>query len=172
MLLFLIYIGVAFLLPSVHQNITYFSYSEGYYFVYLFVIISTNITLTYHCYLLSKGNNKYLKLTILTSLTMLLGALLPYHVESNDIFSTLHVMITTFSNILLFYLIALFIEEYKYIDYSIYQKLFQLCMYCISCVGIFLVFFGSINIVVEISLLASILYLLKQLQIYKKYILN
>lgn len=166
-IIFLLYVLTSTLLPSIHQNITYFYYTDGCLIPYSTLIISLNVFLSYKCFFLSDKNIKLQLLTFITSTLMLVGSFIPYHVDTADLVSSLHVLITIISNLSLFYLIYCFIQPYKYTDFYIYKDLYQLVLYCISTIGMFLVMFGSINIVVELALLASILLLLHKLESIK-----
>lgn len=156
-LLFIFSLIFAFQTSSLYNNFTYLSYSNHKIY-YIIWIITISLFLLYKVFYLFK------KITFLNKLDfilisscfvlMLIGSLLPYNPNNNDLFSTLHIGLSMLSSLQLLVIIKILINRSCFLDFNFYKKIDAYYNKSIFFLITFIIMFGSINIIIELFFLA------------------
>ena len=151
----------AWQVESLQNNFTYFSYTAPYQMLYFIWLNSLGGFVYIHLYPLAKQVSKKTKWVChVAMLLFVLGGNIPYQPDTQDIYSTLHVLFSMVSIILVVWIIYRYMQSILQTNHTLYQKLH-------SIIQIGLLYFipicfinGNINIIVELYCLGWILYLL------------
>lgn len=160
----------------IYNNFTFLSYQKDtriYYliwitFICIFLLIKTIKLLSY----------LYLKkidfiLLFITLFTMLIGAYLPYRIQSNDIFSNLHVIMSSCGSLFYLVVIQLLINRLMSYDFDFYIQINSIYHRFIILFLMLIVMFGMINGLIELFCLFIILYILNKIESHlKKELIN
>lgn len=109
------------------------------------------------------NNYKIKRLTIISGSLFIIGTSLAYHPATSDIYSSLHVILSILAIIFLFLIIHLLIEEASFKDSMKANQINLWFHWSLSIIALFLIMFGQINGIVELSVLISVLIVLKRL---------
>ena len=138
---------------SIHNNFTYLSYTTHLRFYYIIWVIILSCFLLYKVLLVFK---RYcvpsIKLSILiytSFFSMIIGSMLPYIPDSGDIFSSLHVLLSSLGSLLLVVIIKILLYYIQFDNYQTYQKIDTYFTWFLSSFVMIAILFGSINIIVE-----------------------
>lgn len=167
-LLYLCSLFLAFQTKSIHHNFTYLSYQPTWRFIYMAWIVILSCFLLYkvihiyHCksYLIKKD---YV-LIFLTFISMLVGSLLPYLPNTQNIYSSFHVFFSSLGCLGLLIIIKIAIHRVRYINNEKAQKIENYSTMFILFFVTLIILFGSINIVVEMFYTTIIFILLYMLE--------
>lgn len=164
--MYLFIFGVSVLLAmqtsSIHNNFTYLSYTNNLRFYYILWVIILSCFLLYKVLLLFKRysvlNIKLYFLIYTSYFSMIIGAMLPYRIEANDLFSSLHILLSSLGCLLLFVILKVLLHQIQFHDFIKYQKIDMYLNWFISSFVMLAILFGSINIIVEEYFLFIILF--------------
>lgn len=110
-------------------------------------------------------SNRYSYSIFLTSLTMTIGAISPYTLNSNDVLSHLHVYCSILSSISFLVHLFIFFDKIKNINPIIHEKLFPYYQKGIEFLILLTIVFGRMNGYIEIIysiIVCSILFFLEK----------
>ncbi len=165
-LLFLTSLGFSFMLPSIHDNFTHLYNEPATKLLYMIWIITLSIFLLVKCkelYARHVYQNKIYKYVLYGAfVSMMLGAIVPYGIEI-PILSSIHVLLSLLASVLTLVVVKLLIDQLQFIDPMTSHGLQQLYLFLISATFMFTMIFGSISSVVELVLIGSILFLVRQI---------
>ena len=153
---------------SLQHNFTYFSYTSPYQILYIIWFSTVGIGIYLKLYALVKSLDKQTRIRCHIALLLYyVGCLLPYN-NTQNLFSTLHILFSLIAIILVFLIIYNYLYEIAITDSIRYQKLFSIIQ-----IGLFFFFpicyiNGSINIIVELYCLGFLLYVLYCIEKYEK----
>lgn len=95
---------------------------------------------------------------------MLVGSFLPYHPDSEDLFSSLHIILSMLGAITILLIIFILINRLMNFDFSLYQKMTSLYRTQLLILGMLIVMFGNINSIIELYFTAIVLYNLAKIE--------
>lgn len=165
-LFFIISVLFSSKLPSLQQNFTYFSYTAPYQALYILWLIALGILIYVKILKFSKGlEYKTRSLCHLAFVLYLIGGCLPYTPNTQDFSSTFHIVFSTLSILLVFYILYRYVESIRYRYSDIYQKVTtNIQVGILSLIPLFMIN-GSINIIVELYCLGFTFYTLYLLDV-------
>lgn len=155
--MYLIIFGISLLFAmqtsSIYNNFTYLSYTNHlryWYIIWVFILATFllyKILLLYKKYSLSSKKDYLLIFT--SYFSMIIGALLPYHPEITDVFSSLHIGLSSLGSILLLVIIKVLIRHLYLFSFDKAQKIDIYFTWFLSSFAMFAILLGSITIIVE-----------------------
>lgn len=150
---------VSFNTNSFRHNFTYLQYSNNLVLYYSWIFIYISFLLYKIINIINKNNLKiiYKIYTYITALTMYIAMASPYQPLINDFYSNLHITFAIISTISFFYIIYLIIKDIR----------IQILNEFLSIITLNILFFtiiGSINVIIEESLVLTSLYFLHKLE--------
>lgn len=152
---------LALLTGSFQHNFTYLSYTNDYRWLYYiwFVLLATFIYQKLMLLNKKTQSHKQRQIRVLW-IVFLIGGLLPYQLQENDVASNLHIL---FSIVPLLYTIVLlqyYIQTLVYIQFDSFIKLQNLPYTGCAFVVPLLMVTGSINILVEVYMILFVFYVM------------
>lgn len=167
-LLFIITLLLSLKTSWIYNNFTYLSYQNDLRIYYLLWVSCISIFLLYKVVKLYRQFTYFAKsdwiLIIVSFVTMLIGSFLPYHPDSEDLFSTLHIVLSMSGAITILLIIFILINRLMSFDFSLYQKLTTLYRGQLLILGMMIVMFGNINSIIELYFTAIVLYNLAEIE--------
>lgn len=170
LLLYLYSLFLAFQTNSIHHNFTYLSYQSKWRTIYTIWIVVLACYLLFKVVYIFQRKSYILKkdyiLIVCTFLFMLIGSLLPYIPNTQNIYSSLHVFFSTLGCIGLLIILIIAIYRVRYISNEKSQKIENYFQIFVIFFVTLIILFGSINIVVEMFYLTAvfiIVYLLEDI---------
>lgn len=161
-LLFVITLLLSLKTSWIYNNFTYLSYQNDLRIYYLLWISCISIFLLYKVVKLYRRFTYFAKsdwiLIIVSFVTMLMGSFLPYHPDSEDLLSTLHVVLSMSGAITILLIIFILINRLISFDFPLYQKLTSLYRSQLLMLAMMSVMFGNINSIIELYFTAIVLY--------------
>lgn len=167
-LLFIITILLSLKTSWTYNNFTYLSYQNDLRIYYLLWVSCISIFLLYKVVKIYRQFTYFTKsdwILITTSfITMLVGSFLPYHPDSEDLFSSLHIILSMLGAITILLIIFILINCLMNFDFSLYQKMTSLYRSQLLILGMLIVMFGNINSIIELYFTAIVLYNLAKIE--------
>lgn len=137
-----------------YNNFTYLSYQDDlriYYLIWLTLLSLFLLFKTIKIYQhFSYFRKREIGLIVISFISMLVGGYLPYHLDSQDLTSTLHIIFSMIATISLLIIIQFLINHLLSYDFNIYQKISANYRGQLLILGMLIVMFGSINSIVEL----------------------
>lgn len=168
LIIFLITILLSLKTSWTYNNFTYLSYQENLRIYYLIWITILSFFLLFKVTkLFKKINFNIYQIKLLTGfsfLSMLIGSYLPYHPESNNISSYLHVLLSLTAIISLLLIIYFLIKKIYYFDFQLFQTMISLFFWQLFVIMMFIVMFGNINTIIELFVIGVILFDLAKIE--------
>lgn len=155
-----------------YNNFTFLSYQKDLRIHYLIWITIMSCFLLYKIYKLFK-NITYITfsnhfLICFSFLSMLIGSYLPYDPNHENIISTLHIILSSLGAISLLIIIQILINRIILVDLVFYKKMTTIYRSLILMLGMFIIMFGSINSIVELFFVLTVLISLNKIEKYFK----
>lgn len=159
-LLIILTICLSFTFHPLYNNFTSLLVYHHYvlYFGWLIINILFIFIKLYH---LSNRSNR--RILYLISCLFIIGTFLSYHLSTSDLTSFLHVGLTFLALILTFVLLKLIIKQSMLTSYKKANQVDYWLNWQISIIILLLMMFGTINGIIEIVTLSSILLTMRQL---------
>lgn len=162
----------AWQVESLQNNFTYFSYTPPYQIPYFVWLSFLGVLVYTRLFKLAKQvSNQTMWLCHLAIFFFMVGGCLPYQPNTQDIFSTLHILFTVFSIGLVVWIIYRYIQSIVLTNHTLYRKLlFTIEIGLLYLLPVCLIN-GNINIVVELYCLGFVFYLLSIIEKSQKNII-
>lgn len=160
-LFFIISLIFAWQVESLQNNFTYFSYTTPYQIPYFIWLSFLGVFIYIKLYHFAKQvSNQTRWLCHVAILLFGIGGFLPYQPNTQDVFSTLHILFSILAMALVIWIICCYIRSIVLTNHTLYQKLiFTTEIGLLYLVPVCFIN-GSINIIVELYCLGFIFYLL------------
>lgn len=150
-----------------YNNFTYLSYQPTLriYFLIWITVVATFLLIKTIKLLKYSYITRLDKLLLgLNFISILLGSYLPYNPNNTNISSSLHIILSSTASLLYLIIIQITINRLILSDYDIYKQINIIYHRLITILIMFIVMFGSINTIIELFVLFSILFILNKIE--------
>lgn len=150
-----------------YNNFTYLSYQPTLriYFLIWITVVATFLLIKTIKLLKYNYITRLDKLLLgLNFISILLGSYLPYNPNNTNISSSLHIILSSVASLLYLIIIQIIINRLILSDYDVYKQINIIYHRLITILIMFIVMFGSINTIIELFVLFTILFILNKIE--------
>ena len=150
-----------------YNNFTYLSYQPTLriYFLIWITVVATFLLIKTIKLLKYSYITRLDKLLLgLNFISILLGSYLPYNPNNTNISSSLHIILSSAASLLYLIIIQIIINRLILSDYDVYKQINIIYHRLITILIMFIVMFGSINTIIELFVLFTILFILNKIE--------
>lgn len=150
-----------------YNNFTYLSYQPTLriYFLIWITVVATFLLIKTIKLLKYNYITRLDKLLLgLNFISILLGSYLPYNPNNTNISSSLHIILSSAASLLYLIIIQIIINRLILSDYDVYKQINIIYHRLITILIMFIVMFGSINTIIELFVLFTILFILNKIE--------
>lgn len=150
-----------------YNNFTYLSYQPTlriYFLIWITVVATFLLIKTIKLLKYSYITRLDKLLLDLNFISILLGSYLPYNPNNTNISSSLHIILSSVASLLYLIIIQIIINRLILSDYDAYKQINIIYHRLITILIMFIVMFGSINTIIELFVLFTILFILNKIE--------